>query len=168
MNLGTINPAPSGFFQGYASIFYAPDKSNDIIMPGAFRKSILERGARGIRMLYQHNPAQPVGVWKTIREDSRGLRVEGALLLNIARAHDVHKLLKAGALDGLSIGFHTVKAGTDRRTGRRIVREIDLIEISIVTFPMHPQARMRALGASQNDPRGSKLKPQQNHRRLLI
>ncbi len=148
MRIQNITPAPRGSFRGYASLFHFPDKGNDIILPGAFAKSLKRRGAKGIRMLYQHNPSEPIGVWKALMEDGRGLAVEGRLLLNIARAKDVHALVEAGALDGLSIGFHVVRASRERATGRRIVREVDLIEISIVTFPMQTQARMRPAAAS--------------------
>jgi HK97 family phage prohead protease len=93
-------------------------------------------------MLFQHDPGEPLGAWKTIREDARGLYVEGLLSPGVARAQEVHMLMKAGALDGLSIGFQTVKARTDGKTGVRRILEADLWEISIVTFPMLPSARV--------------------------
>jgi HK97 family phage prohead protease len=131
-----------GSFSGYASVFGEVDLGRDVIERGAFRRSIEERGAGGIRMLYQHDPAQPIGAWRTIREDERGLYVEGLLAPDVARAKEVHSLMKTGALDGLSIGFQTVRAGKASRSGVRRILEADLWEISVVTFPMLPSARV--------------------------
>ncbi len=90
----------------------------------------------------QHDPAEPIGRWHTIREDERGLYVEGVLSPGVARAREVLQLMKSGALDGLSIGFQTVRSRTDRGSGVRRILEADLWEISIVTFPMLPSARV--------------------------
>ncbi|MBB3539753.1 MULTISPECIES: HK97 family phage prohead protease [Rhizobium] len=132
-----------GSFSGYASVFGEVDLGKDAIERGAFRKSLAERGAGGVRMLFQHDPAEPIGAWKTIREDSRGLYVEGMLAEGVSRAREVHQLLKNGALDGLSIGFRTVRAKTDAKSGVRRILEADLWEISVVTFPMLPSARVQ-------------------------
>ncbi|MCO4318350.1 HK97 family phage prohead protease [Phyllobacterium sp. 21LDTY02-6] len=132
---------PDGSFSGYASLFGEVDLGKDAIEPGAFRKSLRERGAAGIRMLWQHDPAQPIGAWTLIREDARGLYVEGRLATGAAKARDVLELLRQGAVDGLSIGFRTAKSGPGGRGTRRIF-EADLWEISIVTFPMLPSARI--------------------------
>ncbi|MBR0556361.1 HK97 family phage prohead protease [Ciceribacter sp. L1K23] len=130
-----------GRFSGYASIFDKVDLGRDVIEPGAFARSVATRGAGGVRMLYQHDPNEPIGTWTTIREDHHGLYVEGRLTAGVARADEVLALMKSGALDGLSIGFQTVKAKSDRR-GVRHVLEADLWEISVVTFPMQPEARI--------------------------
>ena len=130
-----------GRFSGYASLFGQIDLGKDMIEPGAFKRSLKQRGAQGVRMLFQHDPAEPIGSWATIREDARGLYVEGVLAPGVARAHEVHQLMKNGALDGLSIGFQTVKARSDPKDGVRHILEADLWEISIVTFPMLPTAR---------------------------
>ena len=131
-----------GVFSGYASLFGEVDLSKDAIAPGAFGPSLQKRGAAGVRMLFQHDPAQPIGRWRTIREDERGLYVEGVLSSGVARAREVLQLMKSGALDGLSIGFQTVRSKTDRASGVRRILEADLWEISIVTFPMLPSARV--------------------------
>ncbi|TCL76167.1 HK97 family phage prohead protease [Rhizobium sp. BK251] len=131
-----------GSFSGYASLFGEVDLGKDTIERGAFQKSLAERGATGVRMLFQHDPSEPIGAWKAIREDSRGLYVEGLLAPGVARAREVHDLMKNGALDGLSIGFRTVRAKTDAKTGVRRILEADLWEISVVTFPMLPSARV--------------------------
>ena len=135
-----------GYFRGYASIFNSPDLTNDIITPGAFSASLGRRGARVVKMLYQHDASQIIGLWHLIKEDTHGLYVEGHLLLDIERAAEIWTLLQAGALDGLSIGFRTIRSQPSR-LNYRIVQEIDLAEISIVTFPMHPEAR---IGRTEN------------------
>jgi HK97 family phage prohead protease len=117
-NLTLSGVTGEGRFSGYASIFGEVDLGKDAIAPGAFQQSLARRGASGVRMLFQHDPGEPLGAWKTIREDARGLYVEGLLSPGVARAQEVHMLMKAGALDGLSIGFQTVKA-KDRRQDRR-------------------------------------------------
>jgi len=136
-----------GAFSGYASLFGAEDAGRDVVMPGAFRASLARRGAADVRMLFQHDPAEPVGVWEAIREDARGLHVRGRLIDGVTRSREILALLRAGAIDGLSIGFRTRKAVRDARTGLRRLYEIDLWEISIVTFPMLPGARVRAVKA---------------------
>ncbi|WP_099050762.1 HK97 family phage prohead protease [Pararhizobium polonicum] len=141
-NLTLSGVTGQGRFSGYASVFGEVDLGKDAIAPGAFAQSLARRGASGVRMLFQHDPGEPLGAWKTIREDARGLYVEGILSPGVARAQEVHMLMKAGALDGLSIGFQTVKARTDGKTGVRRILEADLWEISIVTFPMLPSARV--------------------------
>ena len=131
-----------GGFSGYASLFGVADLAGDMVMPGAFRASIAARQPSGIRMLYQHDPSEPIGVWLDLREDQRGLLVRGRLTLDVARGREVASLMRAGALDGLSIGFRTVRARADRQAGIRRLTEIDLWEISVVTFPMQPDARV--------------------------
>jgi HK97 family phage prohead protease len=134
-----------GTFSGYASLFGAVDLGKDVVERGAFAKALRERGAGGIRMLFQHDPATPIGVWTEIREDHRGLFVRGRLATDVARAREVHALMRAGALDGLSIGFRTVKARRDASSGIRRIIEADLWEISVVTFPMLPGARIETV-----------------------
>ncbi|WP_442578518.1 HK97 family phage prohead protease [Mesorhizobium sp. ASY16-5R] len=134
-----------GAFSGYASLFGAVDLGKDMVERGAFARSIRDRGAAGIRMLYQHDPAEPIGVWTELREDGRGLFVRGQLARDVAKAREVLSLMRAGALDGLSIGFRAAKATNDAKTGVRRIVEADLWEISVVTFPMLPGARVEAV-----------------------
>jgi HK97 family phage prohead protease len=136
-----------GTFCGHASLFDEPDLGGDTVERGAFSAAIARRGAAGIRMLYQHDPAEPIGRWLEIREDERGLFVRGRLAQSVARAREVLELMRCGALDGLSIGFSTVRAHTEPGTGLRRIREADLWEISIVTFPMLPGARVESVKA---------------------
>ena len=134
-----------GAFEGYASLFGKEDLARDVVMPGAFHDSLRARGVRGIKLLFQHDPGQPIGVWDEIREDEKGLFVKGRLMLDVARGREVLALMLEGALDGLSIGFRTLKGQKDRATGRRMLRKIDLWEISVVTFPMMPEARVSSV-----------------------
>lgn len=140
MEFKTLTEA--GVFSGYASLFGEVDLGKDRVERGAFLRSLARRGASGVRMLFQHDPAEPIGTWRVIREDGRGLYVEGALSEGVARAREVHQLMKARALDGLSIGFQTVRAKSEPKTGIRHILEADLWEISVVTFPMLPGARI--------------------------
>lgn len=134
-----------GTFEGYASLFGRTDLSGDIVEPGAFADSIARRGIAGIRMLWQHDPNEPIGAWLDIREDKAGLFVKGRLTEDVARAREVLGLMRDGALDGLSIGYRTVAAQNDAARGGRRLLKVDLWEISVVTFPMLPDARIRAV-----------------------
>ena len=132
----------NGTFEGYASLFGVADLGNDIVVPGAFRETLKARGTSGIKMLYQHDPHQPIGAWLEVREDRKGLYVKGRVLPDIEKGRDVLSLMRAGILDGLSIGFKTLDGKRCRRTGIRLLHKIDLWEISVVTFPMQHQARI--------------------------
>lgn len=142
----------AGTFEGYASLFGVPDLGGDVVVKGAFRRSLARRGAAGVKLLFQHDPAQPIGVWLSVVEDHRGLLVKGRLMPEVAKAREVLALMRAGALDGLSIGFRTVKGNRDPTTGLRRLLEIDLWEVSIVTFPMQPDARIAAVKSAAPSP----------------
>jgi HK97 family phage prohead protease len=134
-----------GSFSGYASRFNVIDLGRDLVLPGAFAESIARRGANGIKMLFQHDPAEPIGVWLEVREDAHGLYARGRILAEVERGREVLALMRAGAIDGLSIGFRAVEGRTDPKSGVRKLSRIDLWEISIVTFPMLPEARVAAV-----------------------
>lgn len=142
---GLESVAADGTFAGYASLFGERDLNRDVVMPGAFAKSIARRKAGGVRMLFQHDPAAPIGVWLELREDSRGLYVRGRLMSEVAKGREALALMRAGAIDGLSIGFRTVRARKDASSGVRRLFEVDLWEVSVVTFPMLPAARVSAV-----------------------
>src|SRR5690606_10133935 len=131
-----------GRFAGYASLFGRPDQGGDVVMPGAFAASLNKRGAGAVRLLFQHDPREAVGVWERIAEDSRGPWVEGRLVGGVPRADALRRLIAEKALDGLSIGFRTVRAVRDGASGLRRLHQIELWEISIVTFPMLDGARI--------------------------
>ena len=137
--------AADGTFEGYASLFSVPDLGKDVVEPGAFHQSLARRGLAGVKLLWQHDPAEPLGRWLSLAEDRRGLFVRGRLSLAVARAREIHALMRDGAIDGLSIGFRPEKARTEPRTGLRRLERVDLWEVSIVTFPMLPQARVSAV-----------------------
>lgn len=137
----------AGRFEGYAAIFNRVDQGRDVVAPGAFRRSIAERGIASIKLLWQHDPAEPIGVFETIAEDARGLHVRGRLLLDVQRAREALALIRIGAIDGLSIGYKTIAATLDAATGIRTLKEVDLWEISLVTFPMQEAARVRRVKA---------------------
>ena len=137
--------APNGAFEGYASLFNKEDLGHDIMLPGAFRETLASRGPAGVKMLFQHNPSEPIGVWDVLREDAKGLFVQGRLLLDVVRGREVYALMRAGAINGLSIGYRAVRARRDRPRAPRKLIQIDLWEISIVTFPMLPEARVAAI-----------------------
>jgi HK97 family phage prohead protease len=144
--------AADGTFEGYASLFGLPDLGKDVVMPGAFAESLARRGAGGVRMLWQHDPAQPIGRWLAITEDARGLKVRGELNLAVARGREVRALLRDGGVDGLSIGFRVERATPDRAAGVRRLEKVDLWEISVVTFPMLPDARVSGVKRSLTSP----------------
>jgi HK97 family phage prohead protease len=149
--------APDGTFTGYASLFGVVDLAKDAVERGAFARSLKTRGAAGIRMLYQHDPNEPIGTWIEVAEDGKGLFVRGKLATGVERAREVLDLMRHGALDGLSIGFRASRARTDPRTGIRHILEADLWEISIVTFPMLPGARVERVKAWRPDSEGERL-----------
>ena len=141
-----------GTVEGYASLFGEIDAARDMVMPGAFARTLKLRGVRRVPMLFQHDPAEPVGVWLELTEDFRGLRARGKLIPEVARARELFALVKSGAVDGLSIGFRTVKGRIDPATRVRRIIDLDLWEISIVTFPLLAGARVRAVEGSVSSP----------------
>ena len=134
---------------GYASLFGDPDQGGDVVMKGAYADSLNDVAATGrsIKMLWQHDPTQPIGVWDQVREDAKGLWVKGRILTEVAKGREAAALIGAGAIDGLSIGYRTVKA-TKNTKGQRLLSELELWEVSLVTFPMLPSARVAAKGDS--------------------
>lgn len=129
--------------QGYASRFDEVDQCGDVVLAGAYAGSLTALAARGskVKMLWQHDPAQPIGVWDEVREDKKGLWVKGRLLLETRRGAEAAALITAGAIDGLSIGYRT-KCASKGDKGERQLSEVELWEVSLVTFPMLPTARV--------------------------
>ena len=131
----TIDEA--GTVEGIAWPFGSPDRVNDVIQPGSFKSA-----AFPIPMLFAHNPDLPVGVWESAVETKAGFEVKGRLLIpEVAKAVEAHALLKARAITGLSIGFKTLKS-MRRADGGRTITALDLMEISLVTIPAHPGAKI--------------------------
>lgn len=147
-DLDAETTSETGRFEGYASLFDTPDENGDRVAPGAFSRSLAQdQGARvpSVKLLWQHDPRAPIGVWRSITEDARGLRVVGELVLGARRGRDAAALLAAGALDGLSIGYR-VRSAEKTPVGRRLL-EVELWEISLVTFPMLREARVSPIPA---------------------
>src|SRR5579884_2314202 len=144
---------PDGAVTGYASLFGAIDSARDMVVRGAFAESLRLRGPRRVPMLFQHDPSEPIGIWLELREDERGLFARGRLIPEVARARELLSLLRAGAIDGLSIGFRTVKARIDPKTRVRSLLAVDLWEISIVTFPLLDGARVQTVKQASSPPR---------------
>ena len=144
---GSLTVAEGSVIEGYASLFGLIDGGGDVVARGAYAGSLKRLGGSGIRvkMLWQHDPAQPIGVWDEVREDERGLWVRGRILRDVARGREAAALIEAGAIDGLSIGYRTLKAVRDDK-GRRRLDEVELWEVSLVTFPMLAEARVGAKG----------------------
>lgn len=133
--------------EGYASLFGKRDQGGDVVLQGAYAASLKRHAAAGraVKMLWQHDPAQPIGIWDEVREDATGLWVKGRLLSQVEKGREAAALLAAGAIDGLSIGYRTVRAERDGK-GQRLLQELELWEVSLVTFPMLPDARVAAKG----------------------
>lgn len=141
----------AGVIEGYGSIFGNVDKGGDKVLPGAFADSVAlaMKGARTIKMLWYHDPTQPIGVWDELVEDGKGLKVKGRIILEVARAKEVLALIKAGVVGGLSIGYQSLK---DRMDGDiRILEKLDLWEVSPVTFPMNDKAKVTSAKAEGCD-----------------
>lgn len=138
----------SGVIEGYGSVFRNLDSYSDIVAPGAFAKSLEEAKASGRMpaMLWQHNPEEPIGVWTDLREDDRGLFVKGKLA-DTQRGNEARELIKLGALTGLSIGYTTRSYKVDRENDSRILTDVQLWEVSPVTFPANSEARITGVKA---------------------
>lgn len=135
-----------GVVEGYGSTFNdLPDSYGDVIAPGAFSRSLAEHKAAGSMplMLWQHRSDEPIGRWTDAREDDRGLYLVGQLNLNTTRGKDTHAHLVAGDVSGLSIGFYVAEDGTDKRPdGTSLLTDLDLAEVSVVSFPANRNARV--------------------------
>jgi len=140
-----------GMFEGYASVFGNKDLGNDVVVNGAFQKSLRTKGARKIKMLFQHDTKEPIGVYTQVKEDGNGLYVKGQLAMQTQKGREVYELMKMGAIDGLSVGYRVDAKGYsyDERGKKRLLKEVDLMEISAVTFPMNTRARVQAVKGEQ-------------------
>jgi len=141
-----------GQFTGYASVFDVKDDGGDIVMPGAFAASLAKRPAAGIKMARGHDLGCLVGVWDSVEEDAKGLRVSGHLLIDeIEDAAETYALMKNNQLDSLSIGYRSMDWDYDAATDTRYLKSVDLFEISIVPFGMLPVAKIDGVKASMVD-----------------
>ncbi len=136
-----------GTFEGYGSVFNITDFGGDIVVPGAFADTLAAQKAVGRlpAMLWQHRPSEPIGVYTSMEEDSVGLKVKGKLALKTARGAEAYELMKMGALSGMSIGYKSRDDSYDRVTGKRTLKKLDLLELSLVTFPMNDASRVSSV-----------------------
>lgn len=149
-----IDQDDDGSFEGYASVFNNKDLGNDVIRRGAFLDSIAERSPKGIKLLYQHKSDEPIGVIDSLEEDSKGLKIKGRLAMGTQKGKEVFELMKMGALDSMSIGYRLKPDGYkyDPKDKRRIIKSVDLMEISLVTFPMNPKAKVTKVKLAEMNP----------------
>ena len=141
----TIKQSPAlkqGVIEGYASFFNVTDKQKDQVARGAFRKSLRAWNIlkKKPKILWQHDPRFPIGLWTHLFEDQLGLYVKGQLALGVPKADEAYHLLKMGVVDDLSIGFRTHKATCNQNGKGRVLLDIELVEISLVTFGANPHA----------------------------
>lgn len=137
-----------GHFAGYASVFDVVDSQRDRMHAGAFRQSLRARETP-VKLLWQHQWENPIGVIEQIFEDAKGLFIRGRLLMDVAKAREAYALLKAGALRGMSIGYQVKKSRRDPDTGVRELLEVDLWEVSIVTLPANARANVTVVKGAQ-------------------
>jgi len=133
-----------GVFFGYGSVFDQRDAHDEVVAPGAFRRSLAQWQAQGRMpaMLWMHDTTLPVGVWLGLAEDQSGLAVQGRLALRTQKGAEAYELLKLGAISGLSIGYRVAAARVDAKRKIRTLLDVDLFEISLVTFPANDAARV--------------------------
>ena len=143
-----IKASAEGVIEGYGSVFGNLDSYGDIVVAGAF-EATLKASARMPAMLWQHDPDEPIGVWTEMREDARGLVVKGQLALGTQRGREALELIRMGALSGLSIGYRTVKSSYDEQSGVRSLLELELWEVSPVTFPANEAARITSAKSAE-------------------
>lgn len=134
-----------GTFTGYGSVNGNVDSYGERVMPGAFAGSLAKHKREGtnVLMLWQHNPNEPIGIWEDLAEDAKGLWGKGRLIMEVQKAREVHALMKANAICGLSIGYREIKATPDGNV--RNLEELDLREISPVSFLANRRARIEAV-----------------------
>lgn len=137
----------TGIVEGYGSIFGNVDLGGDVVAKGAFAESLRTRSQ--VPMLWQHDPSDVRGLWTEMSEDDRGLRMKGQVAVDTTAGRDAVALMRMGAIKGLSIGFMTNDDEYDDKTGVRTIKSADLWEVSLVTFPMNPEAQVASVKSVQ-------------------
>ena len=149
-DLDVKSVSPEGIFTGYGSVFGVVDSYKDVVVAGAFKKSLqnLKDKGRSLPVLWQHRNAEPIGSWKNLREDENGLIGDGELWLDIApNANVAYKGMETKSITGLSIGYYVINSDYDSKTGITTLTELELVEISIVTTPANDEARIDLIKA---------------------
>lgn len=134
------------YFEGYASTYNNVDLGDDVVMEGAFDNTMKTKKPNNIKILYQHDMRMPLGIATEFRDDKNGFFIRAKMPKEHSQAKDVMALMKCGAIDSMSIGYIPVKFDYDDR-GTRLLKEIDLHEVSLVTMPMNPKAMITAMKA---------------------
>jgi HK97 family phage prohead protease len=149
-DLFALKTEADGRFSGLGSVFGNVDSYGEIVAPGAFTATLAEIAAKGrpIPALWQHRRDEPIGVYDELREDAAGLHVAGRLLTDVSKAREAYVLMRAGAVSGLSIGFIPRASSLDEKTGIRTLTQVDLKEVSLVTFPANDEARIETVKAA--------------------
>lgn len=143
-SLSIKSAGEDGTIEGYGSVFGNVDEWDDIIASGAFKGTIAAHQTAGTMpaMLWQHESDEPIGIWMEMAEDANGLKLKGKLCLDTSKGKEALALLKMGAINGLSIGFRSKNWNYDNETNIRTITEVDLWEVSLVTFPANKKARV--------------------------
>lgn len=137
-------------FEGYLSTYNNVDLGDDIMLEGAFDKSLASKRPNSVKVLYQHDPSRPLGVFENITSDVKGLYVKAKMPKENSMVKDVMCLMKCGAIDSMSIGYSTVEYDYNKQ-GKRILKEVDLWEGSLVTFPMNTEALVTGMKNAKFD-----------------
>jgi len=150
-----------GLFVGYASVFDNVDSYNEVVAKGAFARTLAQWKAKNAApaMLWMHDPNCPIGLWLTLGEDQNGLVVQGRLALSTQKGREAYELLKMKALTGLSIGYRVVESKIDTKRKARILTDVELFEISLVTFPANDAARVSAVKSPERGTSQKKKSP---------
>jgi len=140
----------TGTIEGYGSVFGVQDSYGDIVEKGAFAETL--KSGRKVRMLYQHRADKPLGVWDEMSEDDTGLKARGRINMDSTLGRDVYGAIRMGAIEGLSIGFRIPKGGAewDHETDIRLIKSVELWELSVVTFPANEAAMIDAIKAAHS------------------
>ena len=154
-----------GVIQGYASTYGTIDHHQEVIEKNAFKRTLNEWRCKNKlpKMLWQHSMVEPIGVWEDLKEDSIGLKVKGRLLLDVQKGKEAYALLKSGAVDGLSIGFRVAESYVDKSSKVRIITDLDLYEISLVTYGANPEAQVTSVKYAEKDASSTLLQGMQSH-----
>jgi uncharacterized protein len=141
-------------FSGYASTFHNVDRVGDVVMPGAFAKSLklMSQSKQRPALLLHHDLHRPIGVWETMAEDEKGLAVTGRLTKGVRDADEAYALLKDGAIHSLSIGYIPVDENFDPKSGVNYINEVELHEVSLVTIPANPAAVISTVKDAEGNP----------------
>ncbi|MBX7459547.1 HK97 family phage prohead protease [Qipengyuania huizhouensis] len=131
-----------GEFEGYASVFGNRDSYGDVVVSGAFKDSLAEHAKNDTmpKLFWQHDSWKPIGSWLEMEEDDTGLKVKGRLNMDVQQGREAYALLEAGDIDGLSIGYRVRESEDDEVQGVTLLKELDLVEVSVVSLGANEQA----------------------------